>query len=493
MGLSRLLRASLRSLVVVSLAVVILLGVSLAALAGWPQFQGDASHGGLIDGPTAPLRVAWSRSDIELDSPTASGGLSAPVVADDGTVVVVAPTAVLGLSLADGSETFSAERDEGPSAQPAIADGPDGAVVVFTEGFGDDRPTSTASPSPTAPAASDEDAFDSHVNAVIAATGRPAWERPVQLQEVVQTPVTVDGAAAFVGDVGGTITAVDVGSGDVSWTAELGTPVAGAVSVDADRVLASGLGDRDTPGVVFALDAESGEEVWRTDEDAIRSNLVSTPVLEGGRILVLEPGAIVALDPEDGDLLWRSEVVNPRATPFVPQGVGGPAPVSAGGQVFAVDGTGRVYALDAETGAERWDHALNDPATASPPLLTDDHVLVPTGSGILYAIDRETGHLVFETSAQGSLLRGLADAGELLVAVSGVGDARVVAFGSDGDGDLIDVPSPTTFDLGAMLGGFVAGAISVGVVAFVLARMLQRRIGPTPGPWTDTVGAGGPE
>src|SRR5918996_356095 len=294
-----------------------------------------------------------------------------PIVADDGTVVVVAPTAVLGLSLDDGTETFSTARDFGPSAQPAIAEGPDGAVVVFTEGLGDDPPagTATASPTPASPTpadTADEEAFDSHVNAVDLATGRQAWERPVQLEEVVQTPVTVDGVVAYVGDVGGTVTAVDVASGDVRWRADLGTPVAGAVSVDADRALVSTLGDRDTPGVLVALDVDSGEELWRTDEDAIRSNLVSAPVLADGRILVLEPSGIVALDPEEGGLLWRSEVVNPRATPFVVQGVGGPAPVSAGGQVFAVDGTGRVYALDAETGAERWDHALNDPAAVAP-------------------------------------------------------------------------------------------------------------------------------
>jgi outer membrane protein assembly factor BamB len=492
LGLSHLFRASLRTLAVASMAVVVVLGASLAALADWPQFQGDASHGGLIDGPTVPLAVAWTRSGIELEGPNTSGGLSAPVVAHDGTVVVVAPTAVLGLSLADGAETFSAERDFGPSAQPAIADGPDGPVVVFTEGFGDDPPAGAATQSPTSADTVDEEAFDSHVNAVELATGRPAWGRPVQLEQVVQTPVTVDGVAAYVGDVGGTVTAVDVGSGDVLWTAELGTPVAGAVSVDADRALVSTLGGRDTPGVIVALDVDSGEELWRTADDAIRSNLVSAPVLAEGRILVLEPSGIVALDPEGGGLLWRSEVVNPRATPFVLQGVGGPAPVSAEGQVFAVDGTGRIYALDAETGAESWDHALNDPAPVSPPLLTDDHVLVPTGSGILYAVDRETGHLVFRSTAEGSFLRGLADAGDLLVGVGGLSDARVVAFEADAGGDLIDVPSPTTFDLGAMLGGFAAGAVSAGLVALVLARSLHRRLGPAPGPWNDALGEEGP-
>ena len=91
--------------------------------------------------------------------------------------------------------------------------------------------------------------------------------------------------------------------------------------------------------------------------------------------------------------------------------------------MFAVDVTGRVYALDAETGAVRWDHALNDPSPFSPPLLTDEHVLVPTNSGTLYAVDPRSGHLVLRVDAGGSFLRGLADAGDVLVAVTGVGDA----------------------------------------------------------------------
>jgi outer membrane protein assembly factor BamB len=204
-----------------------------------------------------------------------------------------------------------------------------------------------------------------------------------------------------------------------------------------------------------------------------------------GRILALEPGFVVTLDSRDGRLLWRTEIVNPQTTPFAPQGIATLAPVSSDGQAFVVDVTGRVFALDAETGAELWDHAINDPSQLSPPLLSAEHVLVPTDSGMLYAIDRRTGHLVFQADAGGAFLRGLADAGTLLIGVTGADDARVVAFGHDPDGSLVDEPSPTTVDVGRMLVGFALGALPAGVVAMALARPLQRRLGTAPRPQGD--------
>jgi outer membrane protein assembly factor BamB len=240
------------------------------------------------------------------------------------------------------------------------------------------------------------------------------------------------------------------------------------------------LGGRDEPSEIVALDAEDGDELWRASaEDA--SNLVTTPVVVDGRILTLDAfGGVLAFDAEDGRFLWRTEVVNPLAPrqPFLLREAGAPAPVSSDGEVFAVDVTGRVYAFDADTGAELWDHALNAVSQSSPPLLTDDHVLVPTDAGTVYAVDRRSGHLVWSVDPGRAFLRGLADAGDLLVGVTGAGDAGLVAFETDAAGRLIDEPSPTTFDLAELLNGYLLGGVVVGLVAILLARPLQRRLGP---------------
>jgi outer membrane protein assembly factor BamB len=464
-------------------------GTPVVALADWPQFQGNAFHDGLSDGPVAPLKVAWTRRSISLESDDAVTGLSSPSIASDGTIVVVAPGAVKTFDGADGTELLSVQRDLGPANQPAVADGPDGPIVVFTEGFGDEGPTATATPSPSPSPDDGESSFDSHVRAISLATGKDVWPTPVQLEDIVQTPVAVDGSTAYVGDVGGRVTAIDVATGEVRWTGDVGSVVTGAVTVDDDRALATAFGGREETSEIVAFDAETGEERWRASrEDA--SNLVSTPVVADGRILVLDAlGGVLAFDADDGRSLWRSEVINPIAPsgqPFLLQGVGASAPVSADGRVFAVDVTGRAYAFDAETGALLWDHALNDPTRFSPPLLTDDQLLVTTDSGTLSAIDAATGHLRWSVGAGAEFLRGLADAGDELVGATGLEDGGLVAFSADPDGTLVDDPSPTTQDVGALLVAFLLGGLLLGALVLLLARPLQRRLAPVAVPTDDS-------
>jgi outer membrane protein assembly factor BamB len=488
-------RVPRRSTTVAWFTCIVVLGMPLAALADWTQFQGGPTHEGVSDGPSAPLRVAWANDEIDVHDAAVTGGLSSPVVADDGTIVVVGPNQVIGFDGEDGSEMFSVERDLGLSAQPAIGDGPEGPIVVYAEGFGDRGPSPTtsptASPSPspssrpsTSPAdAARDEGFDSHVRAIDLRTGDLAWTSSIPLDDIVRTPIATDTTTAYVGDLGGDVTAIELSSGEIRWTADVGTAVAGAVTIEGDLALVATVGEpqQQTPGVVVALDRSTGDELWRSADDVVRGNLVSAPVAVDGRILVLEPGSVLALDAADRRLLWRTEILNPLTPyPFSPQGISSMAPVSADDMVFVVDVTGRVYGLDAETGAVRWDQALNDASSLTPPVLTAEHLLVPTNSGTLYAVDPATGHLLFRIDSGGSFLRGLAGGGDVLIGAIGGDDAGIVAFVEDPTGVLIDEPSPTTFDVGKLLAGFVLGALPIAIVALALARPLQRRLGPSP-------------
>ncbi|HEX6400832.1 MAG TPA: PQQ-binding-like beta-propeller repeat protein [Actinomycetota bacterium] len=269
---------------------------------------------------------------------------------------------------------------------------------------------------------------------------------------------------------------------------DMGSTVAGAVTVDGERLYVSTVGSRTAPGAVVALDAGTGERVWRTDEEEVGSNVVSAPILAGGAIVALEASAVVSLDPSDGSLRWRADVVNPlRNPPFFFQGAATAAPVAVGDAVVALDVSGRAYAFDAATGALRWDHALNDPSLLSLAIAAGDDVLVPTDSGILAAIDLASGHVVWRLDAGAPLLRGVADAGDLLVAVTGFDDAGLVAFGP-GEGALLDEPSPTTVNVGELAVGFALGGLVAAALVVLLVRPLQRRLGPAIPPPHDVDG-----
>jgi outer membrane protein assembly factor BamB len=484
LGRSDPFRGRRRALGVATASLVTVLSLPAAALASWPQFQGGDRHDGLVDGPSAPLEVAWRNDDVVLEAPEGGeGGLSAPIVADDGTIVAVGPTAVLGFSATDGHQVFEADRDFGPSVQPAIAEGPDGPIVVYTEGYGDSPPGSPT-PSPSPSEGEDGDAFDAHVNAVDL-RGDPAWEAPAQLDAVAVVPVSVAGDAAYVADVDGGVTAIAAASGEQRWSVDVGTTVAGAPTVADGRVYVATVGSRTAPGAVVALEPGTGEELWRTDEETISSNLVSAVVVADDALLVLEASSVVSLDPADGRLRWRTEIVNPlRNPPFFFQGTATPAPIAAGDAVVALDVSGRVYAFDAATGVERWDQALNDPSLLSLPVATDEQVLVPADSGTLAAIDLAGGHVVWRVDAGATVLRGLADAGDVLVAVTGFDDAGLVAFRA-GSGTLLDEPSPTTFDPGRFAAGFALGGLLLAVAVLLATRPLQRRLGPALAPSVD--------
>ena len=209
------------------------------------------------------------------------------------------------------------------------------------------------------------------------------WPSSVPLEDVVRTPVTIDETAVYVGDFSGHVTAVELSSGELRWSKDIGSSIAGAVTVDGDRALVATVGEQQTPGGggrARSFDGRGALAHGRGRDPAGTSS--RRPVVADGMILVFEPGSVIALEAAEGGFLWRSEIVNPlRPTPFSPRRSVTMAPVSADGTVYVVDGTGRAYGLDAETGTVLWDQALNDPSPLTPPVLTDAHLLVPTNSG----------------------------------------------------------------------------------------------------------------
>ena len=78
----------------------------------------------------------------------------------------------------------------------------------------------------------------------------------------------------------GLLIALNRSDGTVSWQSELGNGVIGSPSIAGDTVY---VGDKG--GVIYGLNAFSGEERWRFTVDD-RDEIVSTPVIAGGTVFV---------------------------------------------------------------------------------------------------------------------------------------------------------------------------------------------------------------
>jgi eukaryotic-like serine/threonine-protein kinase len=159
-----------------------------------------------------------------------------------------------------------------------------------------------------------------------------------------------------------------------------GNPIAGA-----EAHIAGGVVHAAFVGTVAAFDAESGRERWRQESSDIWES--SLAVAEG-RCFVHAGGGIEAFDTSTGGPLWRYDTPGPGEIEIA----------AAGGGVYLMSRkVGRVVAVDAATGAERWqiNHGTADGETRVPPavglVVNGDLVHVAGNDRRAYALDAATG------------------------------------------------------------------------------------------------------
>jgi outer membrane protein assembly factor BamB len=132
--------------------------------------------------------------------------------------------------------------------------------------------------------------------------------------------------------------------------------------------------------VVFAVNAASGAEVWRHNGPI--ANIVSSPTLIDGRVYVaFTDGSIRALDAANGQLIWGV---------MADQGAYS-SPAIADGRLYIAFHNRGLLALDANTGATLWLAPMPGPQWSSPAV---DNGRVFVGSRDdhkLYAFDAITG------------------------------------------------------------------------------------------------------
>ncbi len=272
-----------------------------------------------------------------------------------------------------------------------------------------------------------------------------AWSAPItgesNFGSYASTPVIAKGVV-YSQDLASNVQALDLESGEVLWKASLEDPSYGPNGV----VVAQGMVFGGTSTEAFALDEETGQEVWsvkltRNEHEGVNMApgysegkvFVSTvPVnaeesYEGGGV-----GILWALDAKTGKKLWHFDTV--------PESLWGKPTVNSGGGVWyppAFDGKGSMYIgvgnpapfpgtakypwgssrpgpnlytnslvkLNAKTGKLDWyhqvtPHDLYDWDFQGPPILMHAggrEVVVAAGkSGIVLAADPKTGKVIWQ-------------------------------------------------------------------------------------------------
>ena len=271
-----------------------------------------------------------------------------------------------------------------------------------------------------------------------------AWTVPASAQSsygaFATTPVVSDGVV-YIQDLESNVQAINLESGDVEWTATYSDPTQGpnGVSVGDGRVYGA------TSTGAFALDQETGKEIWKV-EVARGAEKVDMPVgyQDGLAYVSTVPtnvrseypaggvGTLFALDAKTGKQAWKFDTVPPDlwgdpsvnsggglwydptfdGKGFMYFGVGNPVPFpGVPGKPWGSSRPGpnlytnSIVKLDAKSGKMKWHHQLTphdiyDWDLQDPPMLVSaggrELAITAGKSGIVLAVDAKTGKQVWK-------------------------------------------------------------------------------------------------
>ncbi|GHG95866.1 PQQ-binding-like beta-propeller repeat protein [Comamonas sp. JC664] len=176
-------------------------------------------------------------------------------------------------------------------------------------------------------------------------------------------------------------------------------------------------------GVLYALDAATGEEKWKY---VAGEALATVPVVSEGLVLVAsESDTLFAVKVADGQWAWQYRRDPP--TGFTVRGAS--RPLVREGVAYIGFSDGYVVALSADDGGVTWERSLSGPGSefldvdSSPVMDANGQLYVTSYKSGIFALEADTGDVVWSTSVPG--MTGLLISGQVLFAT---GDGRVDAY-----------------------------------------------------------------
>ena len=164
--------------------------------------------------------------------------------------------------------------------------------------------------------------------------------------------------------------------------------------------------------------------IWSTsigNGDSRKQRITAEPVVAGGLIYTLDSGATVSAVSPQGQVVWSTNLIPP--TDGDSDATGGGMAYS-NGVLYISSGYGRLTALDAKTGAKRWQKRLNATGSGSP-LVSDGLLYLVAGDETGWTINTKDGRIAWQ-------IEGTPSVGNVLGAPAPViaSDLAVFAFGS---------------------------------------------------------------
>lgn len=259
-------------------------------------------------------------------------------------------------------------------------------------------------------------------------TGALRWETPLE-SPVLASPVVVNGTI-YIGAADKKLYALDAATGRQRWAFATQDWIVSAVAYADDRVIVASQDSR-----LHVVGAETGRRrlVYET---GIGRHIGAGPAVQGDRVYFCSVGGRVwAIDwqattypLERALLFWRTHLYlwGMLAEAPVQKGsvwvrrVGGDVrhtPAIAHDTVYVTTLQGKVVALDATTGNERWRTDLGVEISASP-TVAGEAILIGTKSGAVFGLEAQTGAVLWDFKTAGTITASPIVAGDTMYVAS---------------------------------------------------------------------------
>jgi outer membrane protein assembly factor BamB len=250
---------------------------------------------------------------------------------------------------------------------------------------------------------------DNHLYSFDRVNGNQRWRYDVG-QPVRQAPMVLDGEIFIADDTGRLFMFEDHGNQAALIWGPMGVnlPAVTSFNIYSDTLFI-GVGQ----GVdyrLLALDRDNGALL---DSFTITGSALRYPAV-GDQLVYVAAGTLVALEVFNLDPVWtRTDLTNITAGPvYSTPGVRGLA------ELYIVDGTNRIFCLDANTGRELWNYDNGEPATG---LAVANNSLIVSGNGYVKAITRDTLQQLWRAGTPGPVLGGAWTDGSRVLAITQAG------------------------------------------------------------------------